>query len=126
MQLLKDMKTDLPVTAAAVGSHLIAVASRRLGLAAHLPRGEASEPVISEKVMFALIGRNARDIAMWLLGDEWLRAGIGMASLNSLLEIDYDNLLETNTKQIIAKRAAGKNLMVVGHFLCESNATLGS
>jgi hypothetical protein len=53
---------------------------------------------------------------MWLMGDEWLRAGIGMASVNSLLEIDYDKLHEINAKHLIAERAAGKNLMVVGHF----------
>jgi hypothetical protein len=53
---------------------------------------------------------------MWLMGDEWLRAGIGMASVNSLLEIDYDKLHEINAKHLIAERATGKNLMVVGHF----------
>jgi hypothetical protein len=39
-----------------------------------------------------------------------------MAALNSVLEIDYQALIEVNAKQIIADRAIGKNLMVVGHF----------
>jgi uncharacterized protein (DUF4213/DUF364 family) len=120
MELLKELinclKSDLPVTAGVVGSHLIAVASRRLGLAAHLPTAEHGEPVFSVKAKFNLIGRSARDLAMWLMGDDWLKAGIGMASLNSLLEIDHDKLHETNAKHLIAERAAGKNLMVVGHF----------
>jgi uncharacterized protein (DUF4213/DUF364 family) len=115
-ELINSLKRNLPVTAGVVGSHLIAVASQRLGLAAHLPRGEGGEPVSSEKAKFTLVGRSARDLAMWLMGDEWLRAGIGMASLNSLLEIDYDKLHEINAKHIVADRAAGKNLMVVGHF----------
>jgi hypothetical protein len=115
-ELINNLKMDLPVTAGVVGSHLIAVASRRLGLAAHLPRVEGGKPVPSERSMFALVGRSACDLAMWLMGDEWLRAGIGMASLNSLLEIDCDKLQEINAKHIIADRAAGKNLMVVGHF----------
>lgn len=115
-ELINSLKRDLPVTAGVVGSHLIAVASRRLGLAAHLPRAEGRELVSSEKAMFTLVGRSARDLAMWLMGDEWLRAGIGMASLNSLLEIDHGKLHEINAKHIIADRAAGKNLMVVGHF----------
>ena len=115
-ELINSLKRDLPVTAGVVGSHLIAVASRRLGLAAHLPRVEGGEPVPSEKAISTLVGWSARDLAMWLMGDEWLKAGIGMASLNSLLEIDYGKLREINAKHIIADRAAGKNLMVVGHF----------
>ena len=120
MQLMEDLinslKKDLAVTAGAVGSHLIAVASRRLGLAARLLRGEDEQPVFSKKATCTLVGRSARDLARWLKGDDWLRAGIGMAAVNSLLEIDYDKLHEINAKHIIANRAAGKNLMVVGHF----------
>jgi hypothetical protein len=115
-ELINSLKREHPVTAGVVGSHLIAVASRRLGLAAHLPKAEGGEPVSYEKAKFNLIGRSARDLAMWLMGDEWLRAGIGMAALNSLLEIDHDKLYETNAKHIIADLASGKNLMVVGHF----------
>ena len=120
MQLLEELisclKIDLPVTAGVVGSHLIAVASRRLGLAAHLTRAEGGEHSFAEEGRFTLVGRSARDLAWWLMGDEWLEAGIGMASLNSLLEINYDKLHEINAKHIIAERATGKNLMVVGHF----------
>ena len=120
MQVLKKLinclKMDIPVKAAVVGSHLIAVNSRRLGLAAHLTRPEHRESPPAEKAMFTLVGRKARDLAWWLMEDGWLEAGIGMASLNSLLEIDYDKLHEINAKHIIAERAAGKNLMVVGHF----------
>jgi uncharacterized protein (DUF4213/DUF364 family) len=115
-ELIHCLKIDLPVTAAVLGSHLIAVASRRLGLAALVTRAEHEEPSFAEKGRFTLLGRSARDLAWWLLGDEWLEAGIGMASLNSLLEIDYDKLHEINAKHIIAERATGKNLMVVGHF----------
>jgi len=114
--LINSLERDLAVTAGVIGSHLIALASHRLGLAAHLPGGEGEDPLYSEKARFTLVGRSARDLAMWLMGDEWLRAGIGMASVNSLLEIDYDKLHEINAKHLIAERAAGKNLMVVGHF----------
>ena len=115
-ELLESLKIDLPVTAGVVGSHLIAVASQRLGLAAHLHSQGQSDAVVSEQGVGTLIGRRARDLAYWLLEDHWVRAGIGMAALNSVLEIDYQALLEVNAKQIIADRAIGKNLMVVGHF----------
>jgi len=115
-ELINSLTRDLPVTAGVVGSHLIAVASQRLGLAAHLPKVEGGKRLHSDRAKFTLVGRSARDLAMWLRGDEWLKAGIGMASLNSLLEIDYAKLHEINAKHIIADRAAGKNLMIVGHF----------
>ena len=115
-ELINSLKVDLPVTAGIVGSHLIAVASCRLGLAAHLTRAGHGEPSFAEKGRFTLVGRSARDLAWGLMGDEWLEAGIGMASLNSLLEIDYDKLHEINAKHIIADRATDKNLMVVGNF----------
>jgi uncharacterized protein (DUF4213/DUF364 family) len=115
-ELLKSLKIDLPVTAGVVGSHLMAVASQRLGLAAHLYSQGQSDAVVSEKGVGTLIGRRAGDLAHWLLEDHWVRAGIGMAALNSVLEIDYQALIEVNAKQIIADRAIGKNLMVVGHF----------
>ena len=115
-ELLESLKIDLPVTAGVVGSHLMAVASQRLGLAAHLHGRGQSETVVSEEEVETLIGRCAGDLARWLLEDHWGRAGIGMAALNSVLEIDYQALIEVNAKQIIADRAIGKNLMVVGHF----------
>ena len=115
-ELLESLKIDLPVTAGVVGSHLMAVASQRLGLAAHLHSQGQNDAVVSEKGVGTLIGRRAGDLAHWLLEDHWVRAGIGMAALNSVLDIDYQALIEVNAKQIIADRAIGKNLMVVGHF----------
>ena len=115
-ELLDSVEIDLPVTAGVIGSHLIAVGSRRLGLAARLPGGGDEQPVFSKKASHTLVGRSALDLARWLKGDDWLKAGVGMAAVNSLLEIDYDKLHEINAKHIIAQRAAGKNLMVVGHF----------
>ncbi len=63
-----------------------------------------------------LVGKSARKLAHRVLEDDWLQAGIGMAALNSLLDIDYDSVVEINAKQIIADRAVGKDLVVVGHF----------
>jgi hypothetical protein len=104
-ELLDSLKIDLPVTAGVVGSHLMAVASQRLGLAAHLHGKGHSEAVVSEEEIETLVGRRACDLARWLLEDNWVRAGI-----------DYQALIEVNAKHIIADRASGKNLMVVGHF----------
>ncbi len=115
-ELINSLKVDYAVTGGVIGSHLIGVASQRLGLAAHLHGQERKGSVFSWKEVGTLAGRSACDLAKWLQEDGWRRAGIGMAALNSLIEVDYSGLHEVNAKQILADRAAGKNLMIVGHF----------
>jgi len=111
-ELINSVQTDFTISGAVTGSHLIAVTSKRVGLAASLPgRTDASTIEAS-----TLTGKSARELAYWLLEENWLEAGIGMAALNSLIEVDQRKLREVNAKQIIAERAAGKKLMVVGHF----------
>jgi len=115
-QLLQSLTTDQPVTATVAGAHLIATASRRLGLAANLTRPGSQGIIVLPADVERLVGKSARELAHWVLEDDWLQAGIGMAALNSLLDIDYDSVVEINAKQIIADRAMGKDLVVVGHF----------
>ncbi len=114
--LLQSLTTDHPVTAGVVGPHLIAVASQRLGLAANLHSQGSPWSMVFPQEVTTLAGRNARELTDWLLDDTLLKAAIGMAAVNSLLEIDYESLVEVNAKQIIADQAAGKDLAVVGHF----------
>jgi len=111
-ELINSLHTDFTITGGVVGPHLIAVSSKRVGMAANLP-GEAMASAI-EAGTFS--GRSAHELANWVHEDDWLRAGIGMAALNSLIEVDQMRLLEVNAKEIIAERAIGKKLMVVGHF----------
>jgi uncharacterized protein (DUF4213/DUF364 family) len=115
-QLVDSLTTDQPVTAAVIGSHLIAVMSRRLGLASNLHSPGCQGPDVLPDTVGSLVGKNGRELARQVLLDEWLQAGIGMAALNSLLDLDYESLVEINAKQIIADRANGKDLVVVGHF----------
>ena len=115
-ELLNSATIERPVTAGAVGPHLIAVASRRLGLAASLHRPARSGTESPVEVAENLAGKNARDLANWLLEDRWLKAGVGMAALNSILETEEKWLVDQNAKEIIESRAEGKNLLVVGHF----------
>jgi len=48
--------------------------------------------------------------------DNLLEASIGMAALNSLIEIDEDRCVELNAFEILAEKGEGKNVCVVGHF----------
>jgi uncharacterized protein (DUF4213/DUF364 family) len=114
--LLHSLTGDYPVTAGAIGSHLIAVSSRRLGLASNLTGHDSNHSVVFTEGIPPLPGSSSRDLANWLLEEQLLKAGVGMAALNSLLEPKPDSLIELNAKKLIAAKATGKNLAVVGHF----------
>ncbi|UCG13765.1 MAG: DUF364 domain-containing protein [Deltaproteobacteria bacterium] len=115
-ELLDNLTRDQTVTAGRIGPHLIAMASWRLGLAANLHSPEHVGPSFSMVELEDLVGRSARDLAGWSLQEDRLQAGIGMAALNSLLEVNLNTLVEGNAKEIVFHKAAGKNLAVVGHF----------
>jgi hypothetical protein len=48
--------------------------------------------------------------------DSLLEAAIGMAALNSLLEVDLHSCTELNAAEIILRKGEGKNVAVIGHF----------
>jgi hypothetical protein len=48
--------------------------------------------------------------------DNPLEASIGMATINSLIEIDEERCSEVNAFDILAEKGAGKDVAVIGHF----------
>ena len=45
-----------------------------------------------------------------------LEAAIGMATINSLIEIDEHRCIELNAGDLLAKKGEGKRVAIVGHF----------
>jgi len=45
-----------------------------------------------------------------------LEAAIGMATINSLLEVDPDSCIELNAAEVILEKGEGKKVAIVGHF----------
>jgi uncharacterized protein (DUF4213/DUF364 family) len=48
--------------------------------------------------------------------DKLLEASIGMATINSLIEIDTDRCSEINAFDLLAQKGEGKDMAVIGHF----------
>ncbi len=48
--------------------------------------------------------------------DNPLEAGIGVAAINSLPDVDESNAVEINASEVLMKQGAGKNVALVGHF----------
>lgn len=45
-----------------------------------------------------------------------LDAGVGMAAINALLDVDEARCVEVNARDLVFERGKGKNIVVVGHF----------
>ena len=50
------------------------------------------------------------------LSNSLLEASIGMAAVNSLLEVDERRLKEQNAFALLAEKGAGRDVAIVGHF----------
>ena len=64
----------------------------------------------------SLTGKSALELAEYARSDNLLEASIGMAAINSLIDIDEAKCIEENAFDILLREGADKNIAVVGHF----------
>jgi len=64
-----------------------------------------------------LRGKPASELAEYAKSGNLLEASIGMATINSLIEIDETKCVAENALDILAEKGRGKNITVVSHFL---------
>ncbi len=120
MKLLKEIigalpKDPIPVRQVIVGVHWTLVASRFCGLSSTTVRDEQHGQSRVRDVG-SLTEKSAQELAGWALSDNFTEASIGVAAINSLLELDEKSLKEINASEVIAREGKGKNVAVVGHF----------
>lgn len=113
--LLNNLEGDAPIRTILVGAHWTLVCSRRCGLAATLinghPHGHAQ---VREAGRLHL--KSARELAAYARSEFLLEASIGVAALNSLLEVDESQCVEENAYDILAREGHSRKVAVVGHF----------
>jgi uncharacterized protein (DUF4213/DUF364 family) len=63
-----------------------------------------------------LVGHDARELADLLRSKIPMEAGLGMATVNALLEVDEASLTDRNASEEIIRRGSGKRVVIVGHF----------
>lgn len=113
--LLASLDTDAPVRSILVGAYWTVVCSRHAGMAATLknnyPHGHS--PV---REAGRLHTKTARELAEYARSDNLLEASIGVAAINSLLDIDERSTVEINAVEVLMEHGGGKNVALVGHF----------
>jgi uncharacterized protein (DUF4213/DUF364 family) len=59
---------------------------------------------------------SASELAQYARSDNVLEASIGMAAINSLIDIDDAKCVEENALDVLAREGRGKNIAIVGRF----------
>jgi len=64
----------------------------------------------------SLIGLPTLGLVQYARSDNVLEASIGMAAINSLIDIDDAKCVEENALDVLARKGRGKNIAIVGRF----------
>jgi len=112
--LISSLGGDSAVRGVRVCAFWTAVLSEHCGLASTFRDPHTSHrPVRSVGHLTEL---SALQLAQYSRSDNVLEASIGMAAINSLIDIDESNCIEENAFDVLARRASNRNVAIVGHF----------
>ena len=106
---------DYPVQQVLTGAYWTAVVSRGCGLASTF-RDEGHPHPRGVRDVGRLTQKSALELANYALSDYAMEASIGMAAINSLIEIDEEKWVEKNASQILMEKGAGADVAIIGHF----------
>jgi len=114
--LISALNMEAKVRDIRMGLFHTAVLTRNCGLAATLARDALRQEQPSVGESGYLLNKSALELARMAYSESLLEAAIGMATINSLLEVNDDECLELNASELIAEKGAGKKVAIVGHF----------
>jgi uncharacterized protein (DUF4213/DUF364 family) len=106
---------DHPVKEVLTGAYWTSVVSRGCGLASTF-RDEGHPHKKGVREVGRLTERTALELAQYAFSDYSIEASIGMAAINSLIEIDDRACVGKNAAEILLEKGEGKDMAVVGHF----------
>src|SRR4030043_217620 len=92
-----------------------AVVSKHCGLSSTF-REEGPSHDRGVKDVGNLTSKTALELAEYAKSKSLLEASIGMATINSLIDIDESKCIEKNAFEILLEKGKEKNVAVVGHF----------
>ena len=114
--LLSQLSYEAPLRDIRQGPFQTAVLTRRCGLASTLHDGthRHQRPPVGEAGF--LMEKDARYLARMVYSESSMEAAIGMATVNSLLEVDESRCQELNAGALLAGKGRGKRVAIIGHF----------
>ncbi len=114
--LLASIDTDAPIRAVRQGPFQTAAWTRHCGLATtpHESGNHHDHTPIEDAG--TLLDVQAQELVDMAHSSSPYEAAIGMAAVNSLLEIDEQLCIELNAADLLAHKGSGKRIALVGHF----------
>ena len=112
--LVSSLEEDSIVREVYVCVFWTAVVSKHCGLASTLSEGHPYHKTVRDPGK--LRGKSALELAEYAKSGHLLEASIGMAAINSLIDIDESRCSEKNALNILLEKGKGKNIAIVGHY----------
>ena len=113
--LLSSLYNDAPIRSILVGAHWTVVCSCHCGMAATL-MDDHTHGHSQVRDVGHLHTKTARQLADYAHSDNLLEASIGVAAINSLLDMDENQAVEINAVDVLIEYGCGKNVALIGHF----------
>ena len=115
-EVLSGLKAEGSARDIRQGLFHTAVLTRNCGLAATLPRDSLrQEPPVVREPGF-LCQKSTMELARMCYSERIPEAAIGMATINSLLDVDEGRCQALNARELIVEKGRGKAVAIVGHF----------
>jgi len=92
------------------------VLANECGLAATLPRDALRQAQPSVRDPGSLLGKSTVDLVHMAYSEIIFEAAIGMATINSLIEVDESCCLNLNAGDLITEKGRDKKVAIIGHF----------
>ena len=119
MKILEDIISSINLDATVLevtrGIYWTAVVSRHCGLAStmiydcKIEEGK-NTPQTPYRQMTAL------SLARGALSDDTTGSSVGLAAINSLIDVDTEKCIQLNAADYLARHGEGKNIAIIGHF----------
>jgi uncharacterized protein (DUF4213/DUF364 family) len=120
MQILDDLISALNFNTSVKdirqGVFHTGVLTRYCGLAATLPRDVLRQEPTAVSESGFLLHKTPLELVRLSYSPSILEAAIGMATINSLLNVDEKTCIELNAAELIIEKGKGKRVAIVGHF----------
>ena len=114
--LIESIEVDAPVQEVRRGLYWTMVVSRLCGLASTMMREACQDEDADGAMVTPFTEQSALQLAQLALSGNIGKASVGLAALNSLIEVDMSRCVEINGGDLLLREGEGRNVAVVGHF----------
>lgn len=114
--IIESVATDASVAEVRRGLFWTAVVSRTCGLASTMMRDMCPDHGEDHDRVRSLTDRSAKELARLAFSGDISEASLGLAAINSLIEVDEFRITETNAGDLLVQEGADRNVSVIGHF----------